>query len=579
MRIVVVASLAWSLVNFRGALLRRLVAEGHQVIACAPDYDPAVLVELERMGVAFVQVPMDRTGTNPIRDLHTVAAMVFLLRRQRPDAVLAYTQKPIIYGGLAARLTGVPFHAMVSGLGHAFGEAWSLRARGLRSLVARFYRHALRRARTVFVFNGDDEGLMRRLGILDRQHVVQLGGSGVDLTQYAQRPTPGGPPTFMMIARLMRDKGCEEFVEAARLVRRRAPEARFLVVGPFDPNPTGITAADVERWRAAGDVDYLGATRDVRPFLAAAHVFVLPSYYREGLPRTILEAMATGRAVITTDQPGCRDAVVDEETGLLVAPRDPQRLADAMQRFVADRTLAVRMGAAGRRRAETHYAVGIINDAIVGAIHRPQEAAHARALGDHRLIERLLATMALFAAVPLLASTAFAVLLSLGRPILFTQVRTGKDGVPFTLRKFRTMRSDTDSAGAPLPDEARMTRTGRVLRRTRLDELPQLAHVAMGTMSFVGPRPLPPAVVAEMGDAGDVRRQVRPGLTGWSQIHGNTRLDDRDKAALDCWYVRHRSLLLDLRILIRTAMVLVSGERIDGRAIEMAHANLAARGG
>ncbi len=579
MKIIVVASLAYSLVNFRGLLLRRLVQEGYEVIACAPDHDAAIVETLQGWGIGFHTIPMDRAGQNAFSDVATLAALVRMFRRERPAIVLAYTQKPIIYSGLAARIVGgIDYFAMVSGLGHAFGAAGSIRHRALRALVSLLYRHAVARARCIFVFNRDDEGELRRNGIVKRQPVLQVPGSGVDLAQFPHQPLPHGTFNFLIIARLMRDKGLEEFVKAARLVRLQWPDARFRIVGPLDPNPTGLNRADVARWQADGAVEYCGETRDVRPFLRDATVFVLPSFYREGLPRSILEAMATGRAVITTDMPGCRDAVLDGETGLLVPPRDADALADAMLRFRRDPTLATSMGMAARARAEAEYAVELVNDRLLAAI-RAHRTPYRRAPGWQSLAERSVAAVALLVLAPVMALVATAVFLSLGRPLLFAQYRAGRDGSRFLLRKFRTMRTAFDTDGVPLPDAARLTRTGRVLRRTRLDELPQLIAVLRGEMSLVGPRPLLPETIAAMGEAGRVRSQVRPGLTGWAQINGNALLTDADKIALDCWYIANRSLALDATIIVRTIGTILFGERVQEKTIARAYASAADRGG
>lgn len=367
MRIVVVASLAFSLVNFRGRLLAEMVARGHDVIACAPEDDSETAAVLARMGVAYRTMPMARAGLNPLADLRTLGWLVRLFARERPDLVLAYTQKPIVYAGIASRIgRNTRFFAMVSGLGHAFGEEGG---RGLRRLVARLYRTALARAEGVFVFNADDrDEMLRHRMIRPDALVVRVPGTGVDLDHYAPAPLPAGPPRFLMIARLLRSKGLFDYVEAARRVRLRHPEVRFGLLGPLDPSPAGIDRAQVDAWRREGVIDYLGEARDVRPHLAAASVFVLPSWYREGLPRTILEAMATGRAVVTTDTTGCREPIEEGGNGCLVPPRDPAALAAAMTRFVEDPGLARSMGARARAIAEHYYSVDRVNDVLLATM-------------------------------------------------------------------------------------------------------------------------------------------------------------------------------------------------------------------
>lgn len=363
MKVLVLSSLAYSLTNFRGALLRELKANGHHVVAVAPDSNAAVEAELANWGVGFRVLPMDRTGTSLIGDAKLLAAYVRLMVAEKPDLVLAYTQKPIIYGGIAARLMCVPrFYAMMSGLGYVFSEA-SAHRRLLRGSVARLYREAVRRSRGIFVFNADDRQDMIDFGIVSQhQNVVRVPGSGVDLDRFAAVPLPRGRMRFLLVGRLMRDKGIQEFLEAAAVIRRDHPEAEFCILGHYEhSNPTGIDEVECARLARQYPVQFIPGTSDVRPYLASCSVFVLPSYYREGLPRTILEAMATGRPVITTDMPGCRDPIIEGENGFLVTPRDTGSLRQAMQRFIDNPELVARMGARSRDLAEKVYDVRKVN--------------------------------------------------------------------------------------------------------------------------------------------------------------------------------------------------------------------------
>lgn len=370
-KIVMLSSLSYSLINFRGALLRSLVQQGNEVVACAPDHDPVIESALDRMGVRFRLTPMVRAGTNPFRDIETLAHYIRLLRQERPDAVIAYTQKPIIYGGLAMRLLRLRgFHALMSGLGYVYSPEADRRWL-LRKLVSRLYRAGVARAAAIFVFNGDDRRMMMDNGIIGYDHhVIQIGGSGVDTAHFAECPLPRTPPVFLMIARLMRDKGVPEFVEAARIVKAHHPQARFQLLGRLEPeNPTGCTKAELAQWVASGLIEHLPETRDVRPDLAKAHVFVLPSFYREGLPRTLLEALAMGRPVITTDMPGCREPVEPGVNGWLVPPRDSHALANAMLDALEDRARLVQMASNARRMAVERYDVEKINAQVIECLH------------------------------------------------------------------------------------------------------------------------------------------------------------------------------------------------------------------
>jgi glycosyltransferase involved in cell wall biosynthesis len=369
LRVVVVGSFAPSLVIFRGEMLRAMVANGHDVLAIAPQDDADVRAALEAMGVDYATVPLHRAGLNPVRDAATLLALARTFRAYRADAVLVYAAKPVVYGLLAARLARVRLRtAMITGLGSALAGGSGLRRRALAALLRILYAVALRQAHVVFFQNPDDERLFRSLGLVGHRHrVVRINGSGVDLERFSPVPFPPPPITFLMIARLIRDKGVGEYVEAARQVRRADPGARFHLLGPLDQNPTAIRPEQLQAWRDEGAVEYLGATPDVRPFLARAHILVLPSY-GEGMPRSVLEAMAMGRAVITTDVPGCRETVESGRNGLLVPARDADALAEGMLRLLADPGTRESMGREGRAMAEERFDVHTVNRTILAAM-------------------------------------------------------------------------------------------------------------------------------------------------------------------------------------------------------------------
>ena len=375
MKIVVLSSLAFSLINFRGKLLEALRSAGHEVVAVAPDDDPDVRAELARIGIALRTVRMDRTGTNLLSDLSTIAAYVQLFRKERPDVVLAYTQKPIIYGGIACRIVGIKrYYALMSGLGYLFSEAATDR-RLLKVLFCRLYRAGLKSANKVFVFNSDDRADMIEAGILDRSSpILQVPGSGVDLDRFVKAEMPTGPVRFLMIGRLMRDKGVWEYAKAAAIVAEKHPNVEFALIGrPELSNPTGLDAADLTELKNEYPIEIIDETDDVPSFLRQAHAFVLPTYYREGLPRTILEALAVGRAVITTEAPGCRDAVTDGVNGFLVPPRNIESLAEAMMKMVEDRGMLVHMGNRSRELAETVYDVKLVNRILMDEMKLSRE--------------------------------------------------------------------------------------------------------------------------------------------------------------------------------------------------------------
>ena len=366
-KIVVVGSYADSLVNFRGPLLQAMVRAGHEVIACAPDGSPELVAELKALGVEYCDIPLERTGLNPVRDLRFLLALYRLFRRIKPEVVLGYTIKPVLYGSYAARAAGVPcLYSLITGLGYAFGaEAW--RQRLLGSLVRQLYRHSLRFNRKVFFQNPDNLASFAAFGLLrNPQQAVLVNGSGVDVDAFVPAPLPERP-AFLLIARLLGDKGIREYVAAARAVSSDYPEVKFRLAGWLDEKPGSIRQSELDSWQEEGIIEYLGRLADVRPALRAASVYVLPSY-AEGTPRTVLEALAMGRAVITTDAPGCRETVVHGENGFLVPVKDVAALAAAMRQFIQHPLLAGQMGVKGRAISEEKYAVDKVNRVMLEAM-------------------------------------------------------------------------------------------------------------------------------------------------------------------------------------------------------------------
>ena len=366
-RIAVVASLAVSLTNFRFQLLESMARAGHEITAFAPDVDPQVVGALEKIGVRFKQMPMARAEVDPIGDLRTLAYLWRQFRQLSPHVVLPYTMKPVIYAGIAGRLLGVrDRYALITGLGYVFTDAHpSFRLSVIRWVSVLLYRFALGGARRIFAYNDDDaEELRRRRIVRDASKICIVPGSGVDLDRFQKSDPPADEFRFLLIARLLRDKGIAEYVEAARRVRERHPAARFQLLGPFDPNPAAVSPEEIDEWVKEGTIEYLGETRDVRPFLAQCTAFVLPSY-REGIPRSILEAMAVGRAIITTDAPGCRETVVDGYNGFLVPTRDPSRLAETMALLVANPESTREMGRRSHELVRQKFDVRAVNKLLM----------------------------------------------------------------------------------------------------------------------------------------------------------------------------------------------------------------------
>ena len=345
----------WFFLSHRLPLAREAVRRGWRVTLVAPD--TGRLDELAAEGVGVVDLPLSRSGTNPLAEAPTLAFLARLYRRLRPSILHHVTPKPVVYGSLAARaVPEIPVVNAVSGLGYAFiGKPWW---HPLPPAVRRMYALALKRPRSTAVFQNDDDlAQLAGAGLVDADRAVLIRGSGVDVERFAPAPEPGGVPVVVLPARLLRDKGVREFVDAARTLRQRGVEARFALVGTLDPgNPAGVDRAIVEGWADEGAVEWWGYRDDMPEVYRQATVVALPSY-REGLPKSLLEAGATARALVTTDVPGCRDVVTHDETGLLVPARDAGALADAVGRLLADDGLRERLRQAARASVEAHHAV------------------------------------------------------------------------------------------------------------------------------------------------------------------------------------------------------------------------------
>jgi len=327
------------------------------VANCGPAAAAIRAVGIEVIPVAFI-----RRRTNPAAEMLFTLRLARLYRRLRPDLVHHIALKPILVGGIAARLAGVP--AIVNaptGLGFVFSSD-RLLAKLLKPAVSLLLRATLspKNARVIFE-NPDDQAELERRGMIRHGAAVLIRGAGVDIETFAPAPEPPLPVRVMLIARMIREKGVADFVAAARLLREQNVAAEFVLVGAPDPgNPNTVSEAELRSWEAEGLVSWLGPRRDIAALLSGAHIACQPSSYREGLPKSALEAMASGKPLVATDIPGCREAVVDGETGLLVPPRDPPALAAALRRLIEAPELRAKMGAAGRLRAEQYFADAII---------------------------------------------------------------------------------------------------------------------------------------------------------------------------------------------------------------------------
>jgi lipopolysaccharide/colanic/teichoic acid biosynthesis glycosyltransferase/glycosyltransferase involved in cell wall biosynthesis len=559
------------------------------------------LRKAEREGIRTVAVEMERE-ISPWKDVISLGRLVRVIRRLRPAITNVATPKAGLLGGVAAWLCGVPCRYYTL-LGLRCETTSGLK----RKLLVLSERIACQCAHRVICVS---ESLRRKaieLGIVDAEHTVVF-ASGSFVGTDAKRFTPtadalqraaqirqelGIPPEALVIGfigRLTKDKGISELVEAYLELRINIPELRLLLVGEMeagDPLPPATRRC----LESEHGILRTGFVEDPADYYHVMDVFAFPTY-REGFGNVALEAHAAGKPVVATAATGVRDAVIDGVTGMLVPVGDGRALARALEVVLKDRRLAAELGSAGRERVLCEFQPEIVWDAMAeeyarglreksrsltaqtllgmtdGGVGTGARRRHGAKLFVKRAMDIAVGGVGLIVAAPLMAMVAAAVWVRDGGPVLFRQRRPGYKGELFVLLKFRTMREARDEEGRLLADGERLTALGRLLRQLSLDELPQLWNVLGGEMSLVGPRPLLMEYLERYSQEEMRRHEVKPGITGWAQIHGRNATSWRERFALDVWYVEHWSLLLDLKIMFATVWELIAqrGISFDGHA-------------
>lgn len=344
--------------NFRGDLIREILNKGYEVVVTGPDRTD--VDKIEELGARFVEIPMNKTGTNIFGDLKYFQKLYQLLRQEKPDVTLGYTVKPCTYGAIAAKLAGVKnVNSMITGGGYTF-TATTLKARILGVIVKTLYRIGLFKADHVIFQNRDDLDEFTSLRLVSRKKCDVVNGSGVNTKHFETEKLPA-ETAFFMLSRLLKSKGVREYLKAARALKRRHPEIKFYLLGKYETEMQDAVDREwVESFIEDGTIERFDETSDVRPYYAMCSCYVLPSY-REGTPRTVLEAMAMGRAIITTDTNGCRETVKDGVNGYLVPIKDSRELARKMNLMAEHPQLFIKMGRESRKYAEEKFAVDKVN--------------------------------------------------------------------------------------------------------------------------------------------------------------------------------------------------------------------------
>ncbi|MCC3145669.1 glycosyltransferase family 4 protein [Halanaerobium sp. Z-7514] len=360
-RIVILAHEAESLINFRGELIKVLSQNGYDVIAMAPEQDYRNKVE-EQLGVKYESINLDNTGMNPLKDLATIYDINKKLRYYKPDIIFSYAIKPVIYGGLAAKFCNVEkIHSLIPGAGQVF-----LSKNLTTKIISQLYKIGTKNNDTIFFQNPDDQKLFNDYNIINiNTDTYLVNGSGVKTDYYYNTEPKTDKISFLLMARLIRPKGIIEYIKAAEKINKKKDDIEFKLLGPFHSNPSALTETEIYKWHDNGTINYLGVKEDVRPTIENTSVFVLPSYYREGVPRSILEAMSMGKPIITTDSPGCRETVIDGHNGFLIPPKDIIALKNAMDKFIKKPNLIQEMGQKSRKIALEKYDVHKVNQFMI----------------------------------------------------------------------------------------------------------------------------------------------------------------------------------------------------------------------
>lgn len=364
MKIIIIGGLPSSLINFRGDLIREFNALGHEVIAMAASTSIEEKNKIQNMGCRFLSFDLARNGLNPAKDIKSLFALYRVFKYEKPDVIISYTIKPVVWGGIAARFHGKSrFYGLITGLGFAF-QRGGFKRNLIGSIAIKLYKVALSKASGVIFQNPDNQQVFIDLGIVHKEKTFRVFGSGVNVSRYENLPLPESSPIFLTIARLLGEKGLREYAKAAELVKLKYPEAIFQLVGPEDPSPDGIPINEVMEWHHSGAIEYLGGTDDVRPYINRCHIFVLASYH-EGMPRTVLEAMSIGRPILTTNVEGCRETVVEGINGCLVPKQDAQALAEKMIWFIEHKHEWSEMAKQSRQMAEDKFDVHKVNESLL----------------------------------------------------------------------------------------------------------------------------------------------------------------------------------------------------------------------
>lgn len=369
-RILIVGSTSASLINFRGDFIKSLVKNGFEVFAAAPEFDKKTYDQLIDYGATPIEFKLQRTGMNPIKDAKTILELKKIISNNNIDLVFPYTVKPVIYGSIAAKLCKVSVISLITGLGFAF-TGLTLKARVLQRLNEFLYKISIRKNKVIVFQNSDDYNLFLKRRIIKKKNKVEfVNGSGVNLDKYRYRINNNMSDniSFLFIARLIQEKGIGLYIDAAEVLKKKYPNAIFHVIGYVDESPSAIKLEKLNALHTEGIIIYHGPQKNIADHLYKRDVFVLPTYYREGVPRSILEALSVGLPIITTNTPGCKETVKKDKNGFLIKPQNLEELITAMEYFITNKAKIKEMGIHSRKYAEEKFDVDIINNKLISIV-------------------------------------------------------------------------------------------------------------------------------------------------------------------------------------------------------------------
>jgi len=368
-RIILIASYAGSLIRFRGDFIKSLINNGFEVFTAAPSYTEQFLKQISDMGATPIEFNLQRTGLNPLNDFKSILELKSIIKDNQIDLVFPYTVKPVIYGSMAANMCKTPVISLITGLGYAFTGLTS-KARLLQRFNEMLYKLSIRKNKVIVFQNKDDYQLFLDRKVVSKlQKVDFVSGSGVNLNQFTfKEKNASDKVSFLLVARLIEEKGIALYMEAAKILKAKYPKAEFHLIGSPETSPSAISELELNQLHKDGVIVFHGKQSNIEEHLHQRDIFVLPSYYREGLPRTTLEACACGNPIITTDSVGCREAVKEGENGFLIEPQNLDALVKPMEYFITNPDQIKEMGLNSRKYAEERFDVNIINNDLVKLI-------------------------------------------------------------------------------------------------------------------------------------------------------------------------------------------------------------------